>query len=299
MDTQTLYVIGNGFDLHHGLATQYKDFKAYLKTADPEVYGWVESYVPAENDWSDLEAALAYLDTDNIVSDLEMFLASYTDENWSDAGHHDFQYEVDRVAGGLSKTLQARFGDWIRSIVIPERANAITLLQELDPSAAFLTFNYTGTLTKLYGVPTDHVLFIHGDGAEEASELVLGHAWKIEDRVPMQGSLDEEDYDHRIMEAFGTLDEYFETTFKPSALIIQRNAPFFESLGSIREVVVLGHSLSDVDRTYFVALHEGLTAHPTWTVAIRTAAEVPGKTQCLTAFGVPRERVICRLWSEF
>ncbi|AVI86657.1 MULTISPECIES: bacteriophage abortive infection AbiH family protein [Pseudomonas syringae group] len=298
MDMQTLYVIGNGFDLHHGLPTQYKHFKDFLRTEDSEVYDWVDSYVPAENDWSDLEAALAYLDTDNIVSELEMFLASYSDENWSDSGHHDFQYEVDRVAIGLSRTLQAKFGDWIRSIGIPDRADVKTLLQGLDRSAAFLTFNYTSTLTKLYGVPTDHILFIHGDGAVEASELVLGHAWETKDRVSMQGSLDEEDHDHRIMEAFGTLDEYFESTFKPSKLIIQQNAVFFESLGSIREVVVLGHSLSDVDRAYFVALVEGLTAHPTWTVAVRTADEAPAKTQHLAAFGVPHERVVCRLWSE-
>jgi len=299
MDTQTLYVIGNGFDLHHHLPTQYKHFKDYLRTADPEVYTWVDSYVPVEGDWSDLEAALAYLDTDNIVSELEMFLASYSDENWSDSGHHDFQYEVDRVASGLSRTLQTRFGDWIRSIVIPDRANVRTLLPGLDRNAAFLTFNYTSTLTKLYDVPTDHILFIHGDGADEASELVLGHAWEAGDRVSMQSKLDEEDHDHRVMEAFGTLDEYFEATFKPSGLIIQQNATFFESLGSIREVVVLGHSLSDVDRAYFVALVEALTARPGWTVAVRTVDEAPFKAQCLAAFGVPHERVIYRLWSDF
>nr|WP_236124080.1 AbiH family protein [Pseudomonas cichorii] len=129
------------------LSTNLKD---YLRTADPEVYDWVDSYVPAEEDWSDLEATLAYLDTDSIASELEMFLASYNDENWSDAGHNDFQYEVDRVASGLSRNLQARFGDWIRSIFfIPDLANVETLFQGLDRSAAFLTFNYTSTLTKI------------------------------------------------------------------------------------------------------------------------------------------------------
>ncbi|MGE8189197.1 AbiH family protein [Pseudomonas sp. NPDC086278] len=28
MDATTLYIIGNGFDLHHGLPTSYSDFKA-------------------------------------------------------------------------------------------------------------------------------------------------------------------------------------------------------------------------------------------------------------------------------
>lgn len=26
-----LYIIGNGFDIHHGLKTQYRDYKEYLK----------------------------------------------------------------------------------------------------------------------------------------------------------------------------------------------------------------------------------------------------------------------------
>ncbi|MEX5528372.1 AbiH family protein [Pseudomonas syringae] len=47
MDMQILYIIGNGFDLHHGLPTQYKHFKDYLRTEDPEVYDWVDSYVGA------------------------------------------------------------------------------------------------------------------------------------------------------------------------------------------------------------------------------------------------------------
>jgi hypothetical protein len=298
MNTQKLYVIGNGFDLHHGLPTQYKDFKEHLKKSDPEVYDWVASYVPAEDDWSDLESALAHVDTDNIVSDLEMFLGSYDDENWSDAGHHDFQYEVDRVASGLSGALQAQFGDWIRSIAIPERKNLSTLLQRLDCTASFLTFNYTSTLTKLYAVPPYQILYLHGEGADQGSELVLGHAWEAEDRVSMQSWLDEEDHDHRLMEAFITLDEYFEATFKPCGLIIEQNAPFFGSLGSITEVVVLGHSLSNVDRAYFLALVDGLTAGPTWTVAVRAADQAPAKTQCLTAFGVLPERVKLKLWSE-
>lgn len=32
MDATTLYIIGNGLDLHHGLPTSYSDFKAYLGT---------------------------------------------------------------------------------------------------------------------------------------------------------------------------------------------------------------------------------------------------------------------------
>ena len=32
-----LYIIGNGFDLNHGLKTNYTDFKAWLKNYKPEI----------------------------------------------------------------------------------------------------------------------------------------------------------------------------------------------------------------------------------------------------------------------
>jgi hypothetical protein len=38
-----------------------------------------------------LEVALAYLDTDHIVSSLEHFMESYADEEWSDSGRHQGQ----------------------------------------------------------------------------------------------------------------------------------------------------------------------------------------------------------------
>ncbi|MGE8189196.1 AbiH family protein [Pseudomonas sp. NPDC086278] len=89
--------------------------------ADHETHDWVQSYIPADGKWANLEQALAELDIDNIVSDMECFLGAYADDEWSDAGHHDFQYEVDRVAEGLSKTLLGRFADWVRSITMPDR----------------------------------------------------------------------------------------------------------------------------------------------------------------------------------
>ena len=36
-----LFIIGNGFDLFHGLPTRYTDFVAFLQDKYPEVYGWL------------------------------------------------------------------------------------------------------------------------------------------------------------------------------------------------------------------------------------------------------------------
>ncbi|WP_426234796.1 bacteriophage abortive infection AbiH family protein [Pseudomonas sp. TWP3-2] len=297
MTSQTLYIIGNGFDLHHGLPTQYWRFKEYLEKTDREVYDWVDNYIAIDEDWAELELSLADLDIANIVSDLEQFLVSYSDENWRDSGHHDFQFEVENVATGLSGTLQQHFADWIRSIAIPERNQIPGLLTSLEREAAYLTFNYTNTLTKLYDIASENILHIHGEGEDESSELVLGHAWSAQVRPSLQRGLDE-DADTRFMEAMGILDDYFEKTFKPSAKIIERNAQYFSSLKSVTQVVVLGHSLSKVDEAYFVALVEALQASPKWMVAVRSHDEDVNKAACLAGFGVPSDSIDFKLWSQ-
>ncbi|MBD7976184.1 bacteriophage abortive infection AbiH family protein [Serpens gallinarum] len=299
MDTQTLYVIGNGFDLHHGLPTQYKHFKDFLHMVDRQVFNWVDTYIPAGEDWSDLELALADMDTERVVTDLADFLASYSDEDWSDAGHHVFQYEVDRVATGLSRTLQSRFGEWIRSIVVPDCSPTHQLLGTLESNTQYLTFNYTSTLSKLYDIPAKSILHIHGKGDEHGSELIMGHAWTRDERTSLQNGLDGESADHRIMEALSRLDDYFEQTFKPSGQIIKLNAGFFSNLRSVTHVTVLGHSLSAVDKAYFLAIVEALEGRPViWTVAVRSHDEDPHKIQCINDLGVPRELIHCELWSE-
>lgn len=35
--TRTLFIIGNGFDLHHGLATKYSDYRNWLVKHDKQV----------------------------------------------------------------------------------------------------------------------------------------------------------------------------------------------------------------------------------------------------------------------
>jgi len=297
MTNKTLYIIGNGFDLHHGLPTQYWRFKNYLEATDREVFDWVESYIAIDEDWAELELSLADLDTENIVTELEGFLVSYSAEDWSDAGHHDFLYEVEKVATGLSSGLQQHFADWIRSIPLPDRDQVPQLLTSLDKDADYLTFNYTSTLTKLYDIPPENILHIHGEGEDESSDLVLGHARTAAERLLLQDGVDE-DTDTRFAEAMGILDDYFDKTFKPSAKIIEQQKPYFEGLKSITQVVVLGHSLSKVDEAYFLALVEALQASPRWTVAVRSLDENTSKAACLIDFGVPSESIDFKLWSQ-
>lgn len=283
----TLYVIDNGFDLWHGIPSCLGAFKQYVLGTDWAIHREVEDYLPAGEDWCDLELALAELDAGMLVDNLGHFMESYGDEDWSDSGHHDFQYEVGNVVERLSTGLRSRFAEWIRTLPIPTPETAPRRLARLDPGALFLSFNYTNTLSRLYGIDPARILHIHGRADEADEELVLGHAWNPESRRSLNEREDIDEIDIRLAEANDTIDGYFSATFKRSEELIARHRPFFESLDTVEHVVVLGHSLSPVDAIYFrTLLQQPGVAAARWTVACRNAEEWPEKDRRLIEMGL-------------
>lgn len=70
-EKETLYVIGNGFDIHHGIESRYSDFQKYLyKTGQSYLAGQIETFYPKIVDgskdfkWGDLEKALGAIDVE-------------------------------------------------------------------------------------------------------------------------------------------------------------------------------------------------------------------------------------------
>lgn len=295
-----LYIIGNGFDLWHGIPSAYWNFRQYVRERDHELFSAVEDYLPAGNDWSSLESALADIDVETIIDDLGHFMGSYADEDWSDSSHHDFQYEVDQVVGRLSTRLTVLFGEWVRTLPIPTPDTEKALLKRMNTDAAFLTFNYTSTLQELYAIPDDHVLHIHGEAKILDDELILGHAWNPEHRKSLNDREDIEEIDTRLMEAHDILDEYFSRTFKPSEKLIVKNQAFFDHLDAVDNVYVLGHSLSDVDLPYLKALlRVPAIAASRWYVVCRNEDERPAKVERLIEIGVDAKSAFTNLWSDY
>lgn len=299
MEHRKLYIIGNGFDLHHGILTGYGNFKKFVQRHEPDLLKNVEAYLPAGEEWCDLEVALAELDVDNIITDLEQFMPSYGAEDWSDSGHHDFQFEVERLAECLSITLLRQFEKWIRQVRIPTPATARRRLRTLDPNARFLTFNYTPTLQKVYGVSESHVLHIHGRADSQDKDLILGHARNPQEKRSLNDRPDIAEIDTRLMEANNILDEYFSKTFKPSARLLEEHRPFFDGLVGVQEVVILGHSLSQVDGAYFHRLLSvpGISS-ACWKLACRANDDKHTKNARLQQLGVEVRNITICSWSE-
>lgn len=229
-----LYIIGNGFDIRHGLPTGYKHFKSYVAKNDQELYDAIEEYMPAGDEWNELESALGEIDYELILQNSEMFLASYNTDDWSDAYHHDYQYEVDKITRMLSARLKELFADWVKGINIADAYNSEQYIPPIPRESLYFSFNYTNTLQQIYAVPDAQIIHIHGNCSYD-DDLILGHSFRVEKSLnPYIGP----DQDTRIAEAYDSIDEYFGNTFKPSEDIIKEESIFFSSLKNVDEVIV-------------------------------------------------------------
>ena len=266
---KTLYIIGNGFDLHHRIPSSYFHFGEFLQDRDPETYEFVVQYFHSdENDfWSTFEQKLADLDTHSLLEDASQFLVGYGADDWSDAYHHDYQYEIDKVVSALSSKLLLRFAEWVRQLLIPLPPEYSGKLLRLDKKSLFLTFNYTPTLTRLYGIPADNILYLHGKAVGDG-ELVLGHGWTGEVEEGPQDEEEADNFDPRIQQGDKIIKQYFTRTFKPTERVIQLNQNNFDAFIGLERIFVFGHSLGNVDFPYFLEILKRIDAKRVlWTVS--------------------------------
>jgi hypothetical protein len=291
--TTTLYIIGNGFDRHHGIRSAYEDFGAFLKIHDSTIYGLIEEYFSIDDEyWSSFEARLANFDAHALKERASDFLIPYSADEWRDSSHHDFQFEIERVVGALSRDLKSQFARWIRQLEVPDPTTIPSKLLRLNTSATFLNFNYTGSLITLYGVRPDQLLHIHGSAADADNELILGHGWNAKDRRSFNHGLDLEETDTREAEGNQIIDRYFEQTFKHTDRVIAAHQSFFEGLRETQQIIVMGHSLADVDLPYFEEIIRHVDGpRVRWRVSYYLDDDPPKFRRQLERLGVPGHSV--------
>ncbi len=106
---EKLFIIGNGFDLAHGIPSSFFDFGRYLDVVDPTISRLIRDYLFVHDDfWSCFEERLGTFDSENVIEHATNYLASYGADDWSDSGHHDFEYEIEQIVEGLSTDLRSR-----------------------------------------------------------------------------------------------------------------------------------------------------------------------------------------------
>lgn len=281
-----LYIIGNGFDLHHGMRSSFTHFKEYVRNRDRDVFDACEKLLPARGDWSNLEEALGSVDSEDLLSEGDSFLVSYGADNWSDSSHHDFQWAVDKAATSISSCLVALLTDWISTM--DEGCRDPKVLLALDDDARYFSFNYTKTLSDIYQIPKEQVCFPHGSISDDPANLILGHAWEAHDRLQDQA---DEESDMRVTEALVRIDDYFKESYKPCSEIIESLSEYFESLQLVDQVSVLGHSLHEVDQDYYHAIIDSISPAAQWTVTYHSNADLRQNVDRCAQLGIEGDYV--------
>lgn len=291
-----LYVIGNGFDLAHGLPTKYWDFRTYLENLYPGFLNSFEQhyYIYPRNSekykkdllWNNLESNLANIDEDTIIEDadaLDLGLESGDvgiEEPLRDYFRDEFQY-INRLAQYLKQ--------WVRTIKLRGVMPRTSKIGK-EHNDYFITFNYTSTLENIYGINPSMILHIHGSLHDYTDDPILGHG-NIERIQRIQETKEEAEsyYNEKEMSICTVLKEYYETTFKNiNKYIYKLNR--LEGY-DFEEIIVVGHSVAGIDLPYFKCIDDNTKRKLIWNVYYYSEEERETMKSALLEQGINANRL--------
>lgn len=252
-DENVLILIGNGFDIMHGAKSGYSDFRDSMDETDALRWA-LECSILGDNLWSDFEASLANIDAEGLLSTVDFWMDYFDvkdsdDSNFSAANFFAAQDAAVTPARIISDELHIKFRNWVNRLRTNCDERPLTSI--LSPRSQYINFNYTEFLESLYGIPSRRICYIHGDRGKKHQELILGHA---DDETSQTDHFEGKGHYGAYCGALLHLNDYFDSTTKQSHRIIKSQKPFFSSLGKITDILVIGHSMSAVDYSYFRAI---------------------------------------------
>lgn len=246
----TLLIIGNGFDLAHGMKTSWSDFHKWLHASGyTNLIYFLETNLGMKTElWKNFEKALGECSIDSIYDQCTKYIKINHDHMMRSAFAIEDSPDLELLP--RKEELVKSFTEWIKSIWISNEL----LLIEIPQEARYLTFNYTETLEKLYKIPADNILHIHGN----IYNPIFGHGNFYNDNDEEKS---ETTYQIAAKEKIiGMMNELH----KDVQGVIAAHAEFFESLQDIDKIVVRGLSYGDVDFPYFEKTKEVVSDDCMW-----------------------------------
>ncbi len=281
-----LYICGNGFDKHHGYKTGYEDYKKFLMENYLHSFTAFERFeylnISKTDRWSDLEESLSidyYNCIDDAVSEYYPDLNNDSDSRW-----HEIDIDLDEQTKFIYDFTGRYFLEWLHQVDFSNPQN----LLNLDKSTKYVTFNYTSTLERVYNIPSGNIYHIHGyldsiDCRDILDWFIPSFSTIEEAEITEQIQVDEMNNDTiRKQIQFGSIgnnseaiknelekkygqDDFYSVSIKPgishiikfcdaSSKSLQKNfeaLKLFISDKNIDEVIIMGHSILGVDKSYY------------------------------------------------
>lgn len=282
-----LYIVGNGFDVAHGLDTKYWKLRMFLEDRYPDflyvfenLYGiqplddtepwytekaqkrWNEN---ADKDlWSSFEEVMGYPDTIGML-DSSLSILDDMDLDGGNIGIEDTMDEYWREQFGFINQLQGNVKEWIETIetndLLPKKKSLINANDDI-----YFSFNYTNTLEQVYKI--EDVLHIHG-GVESIcdNEPIMGHCNMEEiKKHRLWARKADDEYDEGESSIHNAIADYLETIYKDTEWIINQHRYFFDSLKDVDTVEIIGWSAGIVDIPYLKKIKENIKLDAKWIV---------------------------------
>jgi len=277
-----LFVIGNGFDIQHGIPSKYQDFHNFLKRYYPfhkdpayipggglvpklysygyqlhdifQVFAYLDytlTLTEESDNWCDLESSLSKL---HLIEEFD----TESDDPFTAVMYNESPENTIYYIGQCFHILYNLFDIWVNQIDITSVTPNESFQKLINPEDDyFLTFNYTKTLEQIYNAK--NVFHIHG--VQGKKRKAFGHQKLDEDYIIK--------FCEKNLIPLSCLEgvKYlFEITEKDTRHIWESNAHYFNSLSTeIQEIYSYGFSFSLVDMIYVFAIcHSIDTSRVTW-----------------------------------
>jgi hypothetical protein len=265
----------------HDLPTSFNDFKNFAKEILLEVEGFYSLDTADKELWSDFENDLGYFVWKKFY-DYHCNI-DFMSESFRPSEFYSLQDELTEQSDHHVEEIKKAFQEWVEGIDISDVVKKMDFPQD----SSFISFNYTSTLQSVYGISEARVFHVHGR-ADNLDDLIFGHGKTIEEE-PEQ---DENGDSNRTMftDSENAAKYPFYALQKPVNEVLKKNDEFFKSARSVSEIIVMGHSLNDIDLPYFKELATWASgAH--WLVCCYKISEVDHVTTQLINCGVQCARI--------
>lgn len=332
MTIHKLYITGNGFDFHHGVKSSYYDFKNYLKKADPALLTELELFIDYIDLWGDFENSLAFLSREKIMEAVDIGLPNKDpdDEDFSVA---EYEIALEQATGRVwqfTENLKYWFHKWIKKLDVSNIEKHRCL--QLDKNAYFISFNYTNLLETCYQISRGQIIYLHGNKNDKVKSIILGHGHNPEQSLtnwirinkkkkrfqPVLKNKKGKSYRNNRLSYFawfatekemenlltpvryyaidrvvGEIEDYYEKSQKKVSAVLKKHEYELDKLKDVQEIIILGHSLSKVDREYFKYLqtHHKQPESIEWKISYYSESDLQRIDNFIWEMDIERERV--------
>ena len=285
MTYKNLYIIGNGFDQHHGAQCGFEDFMKWVKKNDESLFtGLTQVYNDAEDNkwWKDFENSLALLNISYYANKKgNLYDPEYIKEGSIKEKTEYASQKVIEEFDKIKESLRQDFQVWLSEVY--ENCTKDKKIRFPSEGSIFLTFNYTKTLEDIYKIDAKRVYHIHGViddkesmivghglGEEElndmlkSQELRIGEVWnkklnrmtRLQIVTPM----------HKELAALSSLESIVSLK-KDVEGCIEKNQQFFNEILDVERIYVYGFSFSSIDMPYLEKIIRRTKPETHWVIS--------------------------------